>query len=71
MKNEVDLKNGWKEIEHEEACVRDFSLVCSARFQEWTGDVEGVKIRVLAPPEHEFYAKAFIETVKESLPVYP
>ena len=70
VKDEVDLKDGWKEIVHEEICVRDFSLVASARFQEWTGEVDGIKIRVLAPPEHEFYARAFIETTKESLPIY-
>ncbi len=70
VKNEIDLGDGWKEIEHEEICVRDFALVASARFQEFTGDVAGVKIRVLAPPEHAFYAEAFVETVKESLPIY-
>ena len=70
VKREIDLKDGWKEIEHEEICVRDFSLVSSGRFQEWTGEADGVKIRVLAPPEHAFYAEAFVETVKESMPVY-
>lgn len=70
VKNEVDLKDGWREIEHEEICVRDFSLVCSARFQEWVGNADGVRVRVLAPPEHAFYAQAFVETVEQSLPVY-
>jgi peptidase M1-like protein/surface antigen Omp85-like protein len=70
VKSVSDIKDGWKLIEHEEICVRDFSLVASARFEEWTGEADGVKIRVLAPPEHAFYAKAFVETVEESLPVY-
>lgn len=69
-RQEVDLQDGWKEIEFEEICVRDFALVASARFQEWTGEADGVKIRVLAPPEHAFYAKVFVETVQEALPLY-
>jgi hypothetical protein len=67
---EADLQNGWREIEFEPICVRDFALVASARFHEWCGEADGVQIRVLAPPEHEFYAKAFVETVQETLPIY-
>jgi hypothetical protein len=70
VRRETEAKDGWKEIEFEEICVRDFALVSSARFQEWTGETAGVKIRVLAPPEHEFYARAFVETVEKALPVY-
>ena len=67
---ETELPEGWKEVEIEPTCVRDFALVSSARFQEWTGEAAGVKIRVVAPAEHAFYAKAFVEIVEKSLPVF-
>ena len=70
VKKETAWKEGWKEVEFEPTCVRDFALVASARFQEWTGEADGVKIRVLAPPEHEFYAKGFLDIAEKSLPVY-
>ena len=60
----------WKEIEFEPTCLRDFALIASARFQEWTGEADGVKIRCLAPPEHAFFAKALVETVEQAIPVY-
>ena len=50
--------------------MRDFALVSSARFQEWTGEADGVKIRVVAPPEHAFYAKGFVDIIEKSIPIY-
>ena len=58
VRAEKDLGDGWREIVFEPIAVRDFALIASARFQEWTGDADGVKIRCLAMPEHEFMAKA-------------
>ncbi len=73
---ETDLAPGdapgpnWKEVEIEPTCVRDFALVSSARFQVWTGEADGVKIRVVAPPEHAFYAKGFVDIIEKSIPVF-
>jgi hypothetical protein len=70
VRQETDLNNGWKEIVFDPICVRDFALIASARFEEWVSEVDGVKIRCLAPPEHAFHAKAFIEATEEALPIY-
>ena len=51
-------------------CLRDFALICSARFQEYLGQADGTRLRVLALPEHEFYAQRALETVSEALPTY-
>jgi len=67
---ETDLGNGWKQVEHEPICVRDFALICSARFEEHLGEADGVKIRCLAPPEHAFYSKALVEAAVQAIPVY-
>jgi Peptidase family M1 domain/Omp85 superfamily domain len=70
VSKEIDFKDGWKEIEFEPICVRDFALIASARFEEWTAEADGVTIRCLAPPEHEFYAKVFLETAQMTIPAY-
>jgi hypothetical protein len=65
-----DLGDGWKEIEFEPTCVREFALIASARFREWWGEADGVKVRCLALPEHEFYAKVLLDAACEAIPVY-
>lgn len=66
----IDHKDGW--VTHECAPIlsRDFSFMCSARYQEHRGEADGVAIRVLALPEHEHYGKLLVKYVSESLPVY-
>ncbi len=70
VRKETDLGNGWKQIDLEPICVRDFALIASARFQEWVGEADGVRIRCLAPPEHAFYAQTLLDACKEAIPIY-
>ncbi|MSU79708.1 MAG: hypothetical protein EXS16_16670 [Gemmataceae bacterium] len=70
VKSETIADDGWKEIEYEPTCVRDFSLVASSRFQEWTDETAGVHIRCVALPEHEFHAKNLVAAAKQALPSY-
>lgn len=70
VRKETKVSDGWKEIEFEPACLRDFALVASARFEETTAEADGVKIRCLALPEHSFYAKVFVDAAKEAIPIY-
>ncbi len=67
---EKDLGNGWREVEVSAAGVRDFAVLSSARFQEFTGQVGSVCIHCFAFPEHEFYARRMLRIVAEALPVY-
>jgi hypothetical protein len=73
---EHDLGDGDKQVEIVAMGVRDFALLCSARYKEFTGMVEAapgvapVHVRCLAFPEHEHYAKMLIRTACEVIPVY-
>jgi hypothetical protein len=68
--SEQDLGDGRRLVEIGAVCARDFALFCSARFCEFDNTVNGTRIRCLAFPEHEFYARELIRTVSEALPVY-
>ncbi|HWG44638.1 MAG TPA: M1 family aminopeptidase [Gemmataceae bacterium] len=67
---ERDLGNGWRQVDFAPCCVRDFAIVCSARFREFTGQCGDIKIRCLAAPENEHYARFMVESAKEALTVY-
>lgn len=67
---EEDLGDGWKEATIYCPAARDFALVTSARFQEFEAQSGPVKARVLAFPEHAFYANAILKSMCEALPVY-
>ncbi len=74
-KTEVRLPNGWKQIETETFVGRDFAILASSRFKEFTtvANVENgksVPIRCLAFPEHEFYAREIMRIAAEAIPVY-
>jgi hypothetical protein len=75
IRRETKLGNGTKRIECEPFIGRDFAVLTSARYQEFTGEtklLDGrvVKLRVLAFPEHEFYATEILKVVGEAIPVY-
>lgn len=67
---ERDLGDGWKMVDVEASGVRDFAVLCSARFREFTSQVGGVRVHSLAFPEHEFYARQMLRIVAEAMPVY-
>jgi hypothetical protein len=68
--HEADRGDGWKEITLQPAVLRDFALVASSKFQEHIGESTGVRIRVVALPEHAPYAKRMVEIACEALPYY-
>jgi hypothetical protein len=65
-----ELGNGWQELRTEPICVRDFALIASDRFREHLGEAGKVRVRVLALPEHEFYAREMLKIIAEAMPVY-
>jgi Peptidase family M1 domain len=56
--------------------VRDFALLCSGRYEEFCEQAERgpglppVKVRVLAFPEHEHYAREMVRIACEVIPLY-
>src|SRR5262245_7201419 len=73
---ERDLPDGLRQVSITAIGVRDFALLCSARYQEFTGQTEvgrglpPVRVRVLAFPEHEHYAQEMVRIACEVIPVY-
>jgi hypothetical protein len=65
-----DLPDGRRQVEFVPRCARDFAFLCSARYQEYQGQVGGVRIHCLAFPEHEHYARSMIQSVCEAIPTY-
>jgi hypothetical protein len=66
----TDLGAGMVRVDFHSCCLRDFALLCSARYCEYTGQVGPVQVRCLAFPEHEFYAREMVKIACEALPVY-
>jgi len=50
--------------------VRDFAFLCSARYQEYAGQVGSVRVHCLAFPEHEHYARKMVDIACEVIPIY-
>ncbi len=74
-KSETRLGGGWKRIECEPFVGRDFAVLCSARYREFTSrtklpDGKTVDLRCLAFPEHEWYAREILQIVGDAIPVY-
>ncbi len=65
-----DLGDGWRAIEFAPAYLRDFALIASSRFCEKWGEADGVKVRCLYLPEHEFYGEVLVKAACDALPVY-
>ncbi len=66
----IDLGNGWTRYESEPVVVRDFTLTASNRYREYCGEADGTAVRVVALPEHEWYAKEMVKIAQECIPVY-
>jgi hypothetical protein len=65
-----DLGNNLQQVDMFVPAARDFAFLCSPRFEEYADQVGGVKVRCLAFPEHEHYARFMLRCVCEAIPVY-
>jgi hypothetical protein len=65
-----DNGDGTQTVEIVAAAARDFTLVCSARYQEWTRVVEDRAVHVLAFPEHAAMAEQALAYACEVIPLY-
>jgi hypothetical protein len=75
IKGETKLGDGRTRVECEPFVGRDFAVLSSARYREFVGstklpDGRTVALKVLAFPEHEFYATEILKIVGEAIPVY-
>jgi hypothetical protein len=71
--NCTKLADGRQHLEIEAIGVREFTLLCSSRYHVYEGEAKAgpggspVKVRILAFPEHEFYAKEIVRISIEAL----
>jgi hypothetical protein len=70
------LPDGRQRLDIEACGVRDFALLCSAAYRVFEGHVEAapgvraVRVRVLALPEHEYYARRMVDIACRALRTY-
>ncbi|MFO0927926.1 MAG: M1 family aminopeptidase [Gemmataceae bacterium] len=70
------LATGRKRVEIRAVGVREFTLIVSHRFKVYEGRANAgpggapVRVRVLAFPEHEFYARQMVRISVEALEIY-
>ena len=70
------LPGGKKHLDAEAIGVREFTMLCSARYKLFEGCVDAgpggapVKIRIAAFEEHEFYAKHLVRIAQDALATY-
>lgn len=62
--------DGRRRLEFAPCYARDFAIVCSDNFQEFTGQCDDIKIRCLAAPKNEHYARFMVESAREALSTY-
>lgn len=75
IKSEAALPNGWKEIVTEPFVGRDFAILASAEYKEFTSTIKlasgrEVALKCLAFARHEHYAKEILKIVGEAIPIY-
>src|SRR5205085_6892453 len=75
VKDTHDAGGGFVEVQTVEHVGRDFAVLCSRRYQEFTHQVEArpgqpVVLKCLAFPEHEFYAREMLRISGEAIEAY-
>jgi hypothetical protein len=70
VQSEQDQGGGWKVVETAPFLGRDFAILCSNRYREYIGHVGNVKVRCVAFPEHEFYARKMLDSAQKAIEAY-
>jgi hypothetical protein len=64
------LGEGWVQYESAPCVLRDFAVLASDRYEEHVGQIDGIALRVLALPEHAFFAQEMVRIAAEAIPAY-
>jgi hypothetical protein len=64
------MPDGRRRLQFVPCYARDFAIVCSDRFQEFTGECGDIKIRCLASPKNEHYARFIVDGARQALTTY-
>lgn len=68
--SEQNIGEGWVQFETAPVVVRDFAILASDRYEEHIGEIDGISLRVLALPEHAFFAQEMVRIAAEAIPAY-
>ena len=63
-------ENGNQHLAIQGSGLREFAIVASKRFEVHQAEVDGVKVQVLAFPEHRFYGRKALQVAVECLQQY-
>lgn len=66
----ADLGDGFQRLEIRGPGLRDFALISSAAFQEFTAKAGPVRVHVLALPQHQWYAQEMLRIAREAITAY-
>ncbi len=64
------LDGGLQQVDFQPLPLRDFAFLCSDQYCEYTGHAGTVLVRVMALPEHEYYAREMVRIACEAITVY-
>lgn len=65
-----DLGRGLREVEIAVSCARDFAFLCCPRYCEHVDLAGPVRVRVMALPEHEYYAREMLKFACQAIETY-
>jgi hypothetical protein len=71
-----DMDGDRQQLDMHAEGVRDFALLCSARYREFVGEVAAqpgvprIRVRILALPEHEYFARESVHYACQALATY-
>lgn len=66
----TDAGGGWMQYETSPCVLRDFTILASDRYEEHVGEIDGIALKVLALPEHAFFAQEMTRIAGEAIPTY-
>jgi hypothetical protein len=67
---EQELADGLRQVDFAPCQARDFAILCSAKFHEFTAHSGAIHVRCLAFPEHEKYARFMLQCACDALATY-
>jgi hypothetical protein len=65
-----DRGDSWTEVETDPCPLRDFTVLCSDRYQEHVLESGGVTFKCFALPEHDWFAREMLRIAAEAIPAY-
>jgi hypothetical protein len=70
VQSQRELPDGRRQIDFAPILGRDFAILCSPRYKEFLGKAGPIRVRCLAAPENERYARFMVDSACEALTTF-